>query len=206
MNVIDLLRYSYALQIVVLGSAVLGVTSGALGCFAVLRRQSLLGDAIAHAALPGVAVVFLLTRSKAPLVLVCGAAAAGWLATLLVLGIVRGTRVKYDSALGLVMASFFGFGYLLLSYIQQLPDARQAGRGFWAPGASRPRCAAATAAPRRPSARDTGAAAFRGNTSSRVYHAPWCRNYDCRDCTRVFRSEAEARAAGFRPAGDCLRR
>lgn len=85
-------------------------------------------------------------------------------------------------------------------------EARQAGRGFWMPGASRPRCAAATATPLRQSGRDTSAAVFHGNTSSRVYHAPWCRNYNCRNCTRVFRSEAEARAAGFRPAGDCLRR
>jgi len=123
----DFLRNNYSLQIVALGSAILGVTSGALGCFAVLRRQSLLGDAISHAALPGVAVVFLLTRSKAPLLLIAGAAVAGWLATLMVLAVVRTTRIKYDSSLGLVMSVFFGLGLLLLSYIQKLPDARQAG-------------------------------------------------------------------------------
>ena len=68
-------------------SAALGLTSGALGTFAVLRRQSLLGDAISHAALPGVALAFLLTSSKAPLVLVAGAALAGFLGTLVVMGV-----------------------------------------------------------------------------------------------------------------------
>lgn len=117
----------YPTQIVSLGAGALGIVSGALGCFAVLRKQSLLGDAVSHAALPGIALAFLLTRSKTPLVLICGAAIAGWLAVLLVTSVVRTTRVKEDSALGLVMASFFGFGLVLLTFIQKLPDARQAG-------------------------------------------------------------------------------
>ena len=102
-------------------------SSGALGSFAVLRRQSLLGDAISHAALPGIALAFLLTGSKTPLVLVVGAAVAGWLGTLLVMGIVRTTRVKYDTALGIVLSVFFGFGIVLLTFIQRRPDASQAG-------------------------------------------------------------------------------
>ncbi|MBA2384772.1 MAG: metal ABC transporter permease [Actinobacteria bacterium] len=117
----------YTLRTVALGSAALGITSGALGTFAVLRGQSLLGDAISHAALPGVALAFLLTGSKAPLTLVLGAALAGFLGTLVVLGIVRTTRIKYDSALGIVLSVFFGAGLVLLTYIQQRPDASQAG-------------------------------------------------------------------------------
>jgi manganese/zinc/iron transport system permease protein len=117
----------YTLRTVALGSAALGLTSGALGTFAVLRRQSLLGDAISHAALPGIALAFLLTGSKAPLVLVAGAALAGFLGTLLVMGVTRTTRVKYDSALGIVLAVFFGVGLVLLTFIQRRPDASQAG-------------------------------------------------------------------------------
>jgi manganese/zinc/iron transport system permease protein len=117
----------YTLRTVALGAAALGTTSGALGSFAVLRRQSLLGDAISHAALPGIALAFLLTGSKAPLVLVLGAAAAGWLGTLLVMRIVGSTRVPEDSALGIVLATFFGFGLVLLTWIQKRPDAAQAG-------------------------------------------------------------------------------
>jgi manganese/zinc/iron transport system permease protein len=117
----------YTLRTVALGSAALGLTSGALGTFAVLRRQSLLGDAISHAALPGVALAFLLTSSKAPLVLVAGAALAGFLGTLVVMGVVRTTRIKYDAALGIVLSVFFGFGLVLLTFIQRRPDASQAG-------------------------------------------------------------------------------
>jgi manganese/zinc/iron transport system permease protein len=122
------LVFDYTLRTVALGSATLGVVSGALGTYAVLRKQSLLGDAISHAALPGIALAFLLTRSKSPLVLVAGAAAAGWIGTLLVMSIVKTTRVKYDSALGLVLSVFFGIGLVLLTYLQRnVADAQQAG-------------------------------------------------------------------------------
>ena len=67
------------LRTVALGAGILGLVSGALGSFAVLRKQSLMGDAISHAALPGIVLAFMLTRSKASLVLVLGAAIAGWI-------------------------------------------------------------------------------------------------------------------------------
>jgi len=118
---------NYTLRTVGLGAAFLGIVNGVLGSFAVLRKQSLLGDAISHAALPGIALAFLLTGSKATIVLLLGAAAAGWVGTLLVMNIVKNTRVKYDSALGLVLSVFFGIGLVLLTYIQRMPVASQAG-------------------------------------------------------------------------------
>lgn len=117
----------YTLRQVALGAAMLGIVNGVLGSFAVLRKQSLLGDGISHAALPGIALAFLLTGSKSSLTLLLGAAAAGWVGTLLIMSIVNHTRVKYDSALGLVLSVFFGFGLVLLTYIQKLPVATQAG-------------------------------------------------------------------------------
>jgi manganese/zinc/iron transport system permease protein len=117
----------YTLRNVALGSATLGIVSGALGTFAVLRRQSLLGDAVAHAALPGIALAFLLTGQRTPLVLMLGAAIAGWLATLAILVVTGRTRIKYDAALGLMLSVFFGFGLVLLTLIQRRPDATQAG-------------------------------------------------------------------------------
>ena len=121
------LFFDYTLRTVALGSAVLGIVSGALGAYAVLRKQSLLGDAMSHAALPGIALAFLLTGSKMPLVLIVGAALAGWAATLFIMSIVSTTRVKYDSALGMVLSVFFGAGLVLLTIIQKRPDATQAG-------------------------------------------------------------------------------
>jgi manganese/zinc/iron transport system permease protein len=123
---LDLL-FDYTLRTVALGAGTLGIVSGALGTYAVLRKQSLLGDAMSHAALPGVVVAFMLTRSKAPLVLIVGAAIAGWLGTLLVMAVVKYTRVKDDSAMGLVLSVFFGLGLMLLTFVQRMPDANQAG-------------------------------------------------------------------------------
>ncbi len=121
------LLFDYTLRNVALGSALLGIVSGVLGCFAVLRRQGLLGDALAHAALPGICMAFLLTGSKAPLILMVGAALSGWLGTLLLLWIVRATRISEDTALGIVLSSFFGFGIVLLTFIARRNDAHQAG-------------------------------------------------------------------------------
>lgn len=121
------LFFDYTLRTVALGAAVIGIVAGALGAFAVLRRQSLVGDAMSHAALPGIGIAYLLTGQKENLVLLTGAAIAGWLATLAVLGIVRRSRVKFDSALGLVLSVFFGFGLMVLTYIQRQPHASQAG-------------------------------------------------------------------------------
>jgi len=122
-----MIAIDYTLQIVVLGAATLGATAGALGTYAVLRGQSLLGDAIAHAALPGIILAFLLTGTKAPFALVLGAGLAGWVGTLVVMQVTRQSRIPFDGALGIVLSVFFGFGLVLLTYAQRLPDANQAG-------------------------------------------------------------------------------
>lgn len=117
----------YTLRVVALGSALLGITAGALGCFAVLRKQSLLGDSISHAALPGIVLAFMITGSKNSLVLLVGAALAGWLATYFILSIIRNSRISSDGAQGVVLSVFFGIGLLLLTFIQSRPNAAQAG-------------------------------------------------------------------------------
>ncbi|MBL8044932.1 MAG: metal ABC transporter permease [Anaerolineales bacterium] len=127
MELLSELLFDYTLRNVALGSALLGVVSGVLGCFAILRRQGLLGDALAHAALPGICLAFMLTGLKAPIVLMLGAAIAGWLGTLLLLYIVRQTPLDEDAALGIILSVFFGFGIVLLTLIQRTGDANQAG-------------------------------------------------------------------------------
>jgi len=105
----------------------LGAVGGTLGAFALLRRQSLLGDALAHAALPGVGLAFLLTLSKSPFVLLTGALVSGIAGALAVLGIHRFSRVKEDAAIGIVLSVFFGAGIVLLTHIQKLPAGNQSG-------------------------------------------------------------------------------
>jgi manganese/zinc/iron transport system permease protein len=126
-ELVPLIFTDYTLRNVALGSAMLGVIGGVLGAFAMLRRQSLLGDVLAHAALPGICLAFILTGSKVPLLLLLGGGLAGWLASLLVLAVLRNTRLPEDSALGVMLSSFFGFGIALLTFIQHGNNANQAG-------------------------------------------------------------------------------
>jgi manganese/zinc/iron transport system permease protein len=127
-NILYNLIFDYTLRNIALGSAILGIVSGVLGSFALLRRQSLLGDALSHAALPGVVVAFVLSGySKSPIVLLAGAAAAGWLGAALLTLIVRNTRIKEDTAMGIVLSVFFGTGYMFLSILRRSGSAEQAG-------------------------------------------------------------------------------
>lgn len=117
----------YTFITVALGCLALGGVSGVIGSFAVLRKQSLLGDGVSHSALPGVVAAFLLTGIKNTAVLLAGALFSGLLAALLISFSVKKTKVRFDAALATVMSSFFGLGTVLLTCAQKLPDATQAG-------------------------------------------------------------------------------
>lgn len=114
-------------QWILLGSVLLGLSSGVLGSFAYLRKQSLMGDALAHAALPGVCIAFMLTGSKSIFFFLIGAAIAGIIATFGVGFVTRNSRIKQDSALGIVLSVFFGLGIVLLTQIQHSDSGNQSG-------------------------------------------------------------------------------
>ena len=124
---LDFLSVNYTLSIVMAGSFILGISSGVLSSFAVLRQQSLLGDVISHAAFPGITLAFLWMMTKDPLGLFFGALVSGWIGTLLVKSIVTYTKLSMDTAFGIVLSVFFGLGIVLLSYIQRLPSSEKAG-------------------------------------------------------------------------------
>jgi manganese/zinc/iron transport system permease protein len=119
-------RYDYTLRMVALGGSLLGVVTGVLGCFAVLRQQSLMGDALSHAALPGVAIAFIIAGRELGFLL-AGAAIASWLGVHFIRMVTQSTRIKQDTAMGVVLVSWFAAGVALLAYIQSRPDASQAG-------------------------------------------------------------------------------
>lgn len=123
----ELLFTDYTLRTITLGTAILGAICGMLGSFAVLRKQSLLGDAISHAALPGIALAFLITGAKDSNILLIGALVSGLIGTFWIRGMITKTHLKTDTALGLILSLFFGFGMLLLTFIQKQPNANQAG-------------------------------------------------------------------------------
>lgn len=109
-----------------IGTGCLGIGAGVLGSFGILREQSLLGDAISHAAFPGIILAFLVTQSKNSLVLMIGGFIAGAMGALCVAAITNYSRLKKDTALGIVLSVFFGLGMTLLSHLQKKPIAAQA--------------------------------------------------------------------------------
>lgn len=112
---------------VFVGSLLLGAAGGMLGTFAVLRKQGLLGDALAHASLPGIAVAFLIMQTKFLPGLLFGALISGLIGAFLIYFLTHYTKIKMDSAMASVLSVFFGVGILLLTYIQKLPLASQSG-------------------------------------------------------------------------------
>jgi ABC-type Mn2+/Zn2+ transport system permease subunit/Mn-dependent DtxR family transcriptional regulator len=116
-----------SIDCVVWGAILLGITCGLLGCFIVLRRQSLLGDAIGHAVLPGVCLGFLFAGSRATPILLGGALVAGLLAAAMIGLLQRTTRLKTGECMGVVFTGFYGLGIVLLKYIQNRGLASQSG-------------------------------------------------------------------------------
>jgi ABC-type Mn2+/Zn2+ transport system permease subunit/Mn-dependent DtxR family transcriptional regulator len=116
-----------AVRYALIGSMLLGISCGLLGSFIVVRKMSLVGDALSHAVLPGVALGFLWNMSKDPVAIFIGATLAGLLGTAVVSLIKQTTRLKEDTALGLVLASFFAVGICLLTMIQRLPTGNKSG-------------------------------------------------------------------------------
>ena len=104
-------------------SALVGCTLGVLGCFVVLRRMALIGDALSHSVLPGVVTAFLLLgvlginldSGWGAVALMTGALTAGLITSLLVAVVGRNSRVKEDSAIGIVFTSMFAVGIILIS-------------------------------------------------------------------------------------------
>ncbi|MEJ8755442.1 iron chelate uptake ABC transporter family permease subunit [Pontibacter sp. H259] len=115
------------IRYVTLGSVLLASSSAVVGCFTLLRKRALVGDAVAHAVLPGVCLAFILSGTKNPFILLLGAFITGWLSLVLIDYITSRSRIKEDTAIGLVLSVFFGIGILLLTSIQHSGNAAQSG-------------------------------------------------------------------------------
>ena len=112
---------------VVVGTTLLASSSAVVGTFSYLKGQSLVGDAIAHALLPGVVLAFMLGDGRNPAYLIFGALVSGLIAHYGIAFIQNRTKLKSDTAVSLVLSTFFGFGIMLMSVVQQRGQGQQAG-------------------------------------------------------------------------------
>lgn len=115
------------IKYIVFGTVLLSVGSAIVGCFTFLRKRALVGDAVAHSVLPGVCVAFMLSGTKNPVWLLLGAFVTGWISLISIDVITKHSKLKEDTAIGLVLSVFFGIGILLLTSIQQSGMASQSG-------------------------------------------------------------------------------
>lgn len=116
-----------SLRYVLIGSILLGMTCGLLGSWIVVRKMALVGDALSHAVLPGVALGFLWNMTKDPAAIFIGAALSGLIGISFVQWIEETTPIKKDAALGIVLSLFFSIGLCLMTMIQRLPIATKSG-------------------------------------------------------------------------------
>jgi manganese/zinc/iron transport system permease protein len=119
---------AYNTLVVLAGVGLLGASAGMIGSFAVLRKQSLVGDAVAHAGLPGVCIAFVLVGERSLPLMLLGALGSGIVGMVLLAALARWTRVKEDAAIGIVLSVFPGLGCVLMRLIQnQFTNGAQAG-------------------------------------------------------------------------------
>ena len=122
----------YNTRVVVIGVTCLGLASGIIGSFMLLRKRALLSDALSHATLPGIGLAFIIMSSmgatgRSLSGILLGATVSGVLGVLCILLIVHQTRIKEDAALGIVLSVFFGLGTALLGVIQSMATGSAAG-------------------------------------------------------------------------------
>lgn len=122
----------YNTRVVVIGTTLLGCAAGMVGSFTLLRKRALMGDALSHATLPGIALAFMLATAwgyegKSLPILLLGAVITGLIGVASILAISHWTRLKEDTALAAVLSVFFGAGVAMLGIIQQMKQGHAAG-------------------------------------------------------------------------------
>lgn len=120
-------REHYNELIVLTGASLLGLTAGVVGCFAVLRRRALLGDALGHATLPGLCLGYLLAGQRSMPALLACALLTGLASILVFAAIQKYSRVREDAGIGIVLSVFYGIGIVGLSLLSKRPSSGQAG-------------------------------------------------------------------------------
>ena len=108
-----------SLQVIVLGVFLIGINCGLMGGYIVTRRLSMFGDTLSHAVLPGIAVGYSFTQSGSDWGLMIGATISGFVGVGVISLLKKFTKMKTDSAMGLVLSAFYALGICLITQLQQ---------------------------------------------------------------------------------------
>lgn len=103
-----------AVQIIVTG-AIVAIACGLLGCFLILRKMAMIGDAISHAVLPGIVLAFLFTGSRDSLPMLLGAGTLGLITTFLIEYFHKQGKLQTDASIGVTFTCLFAIGVILIS-------------------------------------------------------------------------------------------
>ena len=120
MNISIITQYSFI--VVAIGTMLLAMATGIVGTISILKGQSLIGDAVGHASLPGIILAFMISGRKSSLILMLGAIVAGIVAFILIQIISEGSKIEADTAMAVILSAMFGMGMVLKSYIQGNPE------------------------------------------------------------------------------------
>ncbi len=110
---------------IILTGTLVAVSAGLLGCFLVLRKMSMLGDAISHSVLPGIVIAVLLSGSRDPLTMVIGAGILGLLTTFLIEFFQKKAKLQSDSSIGVTFTFLFALGIIFISLFAGFIDIDQ---------------------------------------------------------------------------------
>lgn len=108
----------YSFIVVALGTLLLAMATGIVGTISILKGQSLIGDAVGHASLPGIILAFMISGRKSSVILMLGAIIAGVVAFIIIQVISESSKIEADTAMAVVLSAMFGLGMVLKSHIQ----------------------------------------------------------------------------------------
>jgi len=100
---------------IILTASLFSISCGILGCFLILRKMAMVGDAISHAVLPGIVFAFLITGSRDSFEMILGAALVGIFTTFLIEFFHKRARLQTDAAIGVTFTWLFALGIILIS-------------------------------------------------------------------------------------------
>jgi len=110
---------------IILTGILVVASTGTLGCFLVLRKMTMVGDAISHAVLPGIVITYLLSGERNSFFMIIGAGLIGLLTTFLIEFLHKKGQVQEDASIGITFTSFFALGVILISYFAGNVDLDQ---------------------------------------------------------------------------------